>query len=113
MKKQTVHYELDLNNPPPLTKRQQAEIEALRSMADDDIDYSDLPPLSDEFWKKAVRNPVYKPTKTSMTVRVDSDVLLWLKSKGKGYQTRINRILREAMLHELRRPSSGEPEGRL
>ncbi len=113
MKKQTVHYELDLNNPPTLTKRQQTEIEALRSMADDDIDYSDIPPLSDEFWEKAVRNPVYKPTKTSMTVRVDSDVLLWLKSKGKGYQTRINRILREAMLHELRRPSSGEPEGRL
>ncbi len=101
MKKQIAQYELDLNNPPPLTKKQQAEIDALMSMSDDAIDYSDIPPLSDEFWKKAMRNPVYKPTKTSTTVRVDSDVLLWLKSKGKGYQTRINRILREAMLHEL------------
>jgi uncharacterized protein (DUF4415 family) len=101
MKKQITQYELDLNNPPPLTKRQQAEINALKSMPDDAIDYSDIPPLSDDFWKKAVRNPVYKPTKTSTTVRVDSDVLLWLKSKGKGYQSRLNLILREAMLREI------------
>ena len=70
-------------------------------MPDDQIDYSDIPPLSDEFWEKAVRNPFYRPTKTSTTVRVDSDVLAWLKSKGKGYQTRINAILREAMLREI------------
>jgi uncharacterized protein (DUF4415 family) len=101
MKKQTTQYELDLSNPPPLTKRQKAEIEALKAMPDDAIDYSDIPPLSDEFWQNAVRNPLYKPTKTSTTVRVDSDVLLWLKSKGKGYQTRINAILREAMLNEI------------
>lgn len=60
-----------------------------------------LPPLADEFWEKAVRNPFYRPTKTSTTIRIDSDVLLWLKSQGKGYQTRINAILREAMLKEL------------
>ena len=53
------------------------------------------------FWKNAVRNPLYKPTKTSTTVRVDSDVLVWLKSKGRGYQTRINEILRKAMLKEI------------
>ena len=71
-------------------------------MPDGDIDYSDIPPLSDEFWKNAVRNPFYKPTKTLTTVRLDSDVLMWLRSKGKGYQTRINAILREAMLRELK-----------
>ena len=48
-----------------------------------------------------MRNPFYKPTKTATTVRVDSDVLVWLKSDGKGYQTRLNLILREAMLKEV------------
>ena len=84
-----------------LSIEQQAKLESLAAMPDDQIDYSDIPPLSDEFWEKAVRNPFYKPTKTSTTVRVDSDVLAWLKSKGKGYQTRLNTILREAMLREI------------
>jgi uncharacterized protein (DUF4415 family) len=70
-------------------------------MPESEIDYSDTPPLDDVFWKKAVRNPLYKPTKTSTTVRLDSDVLMWLKSQGKGYQTRINDILRTVMLRSL------------
>jgi uncharacterized protein (DUF4415 family) len=98
----TVKSELDLTNPPPLTDKQKAELEALKTLPDEEIDYSDIPPLGDEFWKNAVRNPFYKPTKTSTTVRLDSDVLMWLKSKGKGYQTRINAILRDAMLKELK-----------
>ena len=96
-----VRHEIDLNNPPPLTAEQQAELKALAGMSDESIDYSDIPPLDDAFWKRAVRNPLYKPTKTSTTVRVDSDVLAWLKSQGKGYQTRINAILREAMIRSL------------
>ena len=98
----TVKFELDLKNPPPLTDKQKAELEAVKSLPDEEIDYSDIPPLGDEFWKNAVRNPFYKPTKTSTTVRLDSDVLMWLKSKGRGYQTRINAILRDAMLKELK-----------
>ncbi|MGB7979845.1 MAG: BrnA antitoxin family protein [Candidatus Nanopelagicales bacterium] len=43
----------------------------------------------------------YRPTKSSTTVRLDTDVLLWLKAQGRGYQTRLNAILREAMLKEL------------
>lgn len=97
----TVRYELDLDNLPPLTAEQQAELKALEAMPDEAIDYSDIPPLDDAFWRNAVRNPFYKPTKTSTTVRVDSDVLAWLKSKGKGYQTRINAILRQAMIEEI------------
>lgn len=97
----TVRYAVDLGNPPPLTDAQRAEITALAAMPDESIDFSDIPPLGDAFWKQAVRNPYYKPTKTSTTVRVDSDVLAWLKSQGKGYQTRINAILREAMLRSL------------
>ena len=69
-------------------------------MPDDQIDYSESPPLSDDFWKNAVPNPFYRPAQRSTTVRVDTDVLAWLQSKGQGYQTRINAILREAMLRE-------------
>jgi uncharacterized protein (DUF4415 family) len=98
----TVKFVLDLTNPPPLTDKQKAELEALKTMPDGEIDYSDISPLSDAFWKNAARNPLYKPTKASTTVRLDSDVLIWLKSKGKGYQTRINAILREAMLKEMK-----------
>jgi uncharacterized protein (DUF4415 family) len=96
-----VRYEVDLNNLQPLTDKQKAELKALSAMPDNEIDHGDIPPLDDAFWKNAVRNPFYKPTKTSTTVRVDSDVLAWLKSQGKGYQTRINAILREAMLRSL------------
>ena len=97
----TVHYELDLTNPPPLTVEQYAEIQALAVLPDDSIDYGDIPSLHEEFWKNAKQNPFYKPIKTSTTVRIDSDVLAWLKSQGKGYQTKINGILREAMIRSL------------
>lgn len=102
----TVRYEVDLRNLPPLTDAQKAEIEALAAMPEDQIDTSDIPPLDDAFWKSAVRSPFYKPTKTATTVRVDSDVLAWLKSQGKGYQTRMNAILRRAMLAEIERTST-------
>jgi len=101
MSKKHVKRELELGNLPALTKRQKAEIEALKSAPDDEIDYGDIPPLTDDFWKNAVRNPFYRPTKSMTTVRLDSDVLLWLKSQGKGYQTRINAILREEMKKDL------------
>jgi uncharacterized protein (DUF4415 family) len=97
----TVRYEYDLTTPPPLTAEQYAELKALAEIPDESINYSDIPPLDDDFWKNAEQNPFYKPTKTSTTVRVDSDVLAWLKSQGKGYQTRINAILREAMIRSL------------
>lgn len=97
----TVKYEVDLTNLPPLTATQKAELETLAAMSDNQIDHTDVPPLTEEFWKQATKNPFYRPTKQATTVRVDSDVLLWLKSQGKGYQTRINAILREAMLQSL------------
>ncbi|NOT86079.1 MAG: cytoplasmic protein [Methylococcaceae bacterium] len=96
-----VHFELDLVNLQPLTAEQQTELNALAKMLDESIDYSDIPSLDEAFWKNAMPNPFYKPTKTATTVRVDSDVLVWLKSQGKGYQTRINTILRKEMLRSL------------
>jgi uncharacterized protein (DUF4415 family) len=98
MKKKATQYEVDLSNLPALTAAQKLELKALAAMPDSEIDYSDIPPLDDSFWKNAVRNPFYKPTKTSTTVRIDSDVLLWLRTQGKGYQSKINAILRREML---------------
>ena len=100
--KKTVKYNLDTSQPLLLTKKQKDEIKVLSKMPDNQIDYSDTPSLPEEFWKNAVVNPFYKPTKTSTTVRVDSDVLAWLKSEGRGYQTRINAILRAAMMREIK-----------
>ena len=101
MKRKLVQYEIDLAHPPALTKAQKAEIASLRAKPETEIDYSEIPPLGDAFWKSAVRNPLYRPTKTSTTVRIDSDVLLWLRAQGRGYQSRINTILRREMLESL------------
>lgn len=89
---------------PPVTKPQQAELEALAKMPDDGIDTSDIQPLSEVQWANAVRGWSYKPIKTPTTVRLDAEVLAWLKSQGKGYQTRINVILRDAMLDSISKP---------
>jgi len=102
MSMKTVRHDIDLANLPPLTAEQEAELEVLAVRPDSAIDYSDIPPLNDAFWKNAVRNPVYKPTKTSTTLRLDTDVPLWLRSQGKGYQSRINAILRREMLASLK-----------
>lgn len=64
-------------------------------MKDTDIDYSDIPPLDKSFFTKATE--AWPPAKRQLTIRLDVDVLQWLKANGRGYQTRINRILRAAM----------------
>ena len=100
MKTKIVKQNIDLQDLPPMTEEQHARLALLAKIPDNEIDYSDIPPLGDEFWKNAIRNPFYKPTKQATTVRIDADVLLWLTSAGKGYQTRINAILRDAMIRK-------------
>ncbi len=100
-KKDLVVYEFDLENLPPLTEAQKAELKALEALPDDQIDTSDIPPATEEFWKNAVLNPFYRPVKQQLTVRLDADVLAWLRSAGRGYHTKLNAILREAMLREI------------
>ena len=78
-----------------LAKNKTKEIQALKRMKDSEIDLSDIPEIRD--WSKAVVGRFYRPIKKSLTIRVDADVLAWLKADGKGYQTRINTLLREAM----------------
>jgi len=100
-----VRHNFDPDNPPALSAEQKEELNALSKMKDEDIDYSDIPPMDDnKQWYKAAEQPaLYRPVKKPTTIRLDADVLEWLKSKGKGYQTRINAILREAMLDEIKR----------
>jgi uncharacterized protein (DUF4415 family) len=82
-------YRLD---PSKLRQLTPAEARRLDAMP---IDYSDIPPLGDEFFAKATE--AWPPAKQQLTIRLDVDVLNWLKTNGRGYQTRINRILRTAM----------------
>jgi uncharacterized protein (DUF4415 family) len=84
----------------PLTAAQRRELAALAALPDESIDLSDIPELDEKFWANAVRNPFYRPVKKQLTVRLDSDVIAWLQRKGKGYQTRLNSLLRGAMLKE-------------
>jgi uncharacterized protein (DUF4415 family) len=61
-------------------------------------------PLPPQKWAKAMRrDELFRPIKKQTTVRIDNDVLDWLRSKGEGHLTRINTILRERMLAETRR----------
>ena len=73
---------------------------ALETMKDRDIDFSDIPPLDNSFFADAtLRLP---RRKKSLSIRLDPDVLEWFKRQGKGYQTRINAVLRmymEAKIH--------------
>ena len=89
-----------VSGSPPLTAAQRRELAALAALPDEAIDLSDIPELDEKFWANAVRNPFYKPVKKQLTVRLDSDVIAWLQRKGKGYQTRLNALLRGAMLKE-------------
>lgn len=93
-----------LKTLPPLTKADIDRLNKLAEMPDEDIDFSDIPPLTDEFWANAKRlDQWYRPQKKQVTVRIDADVLAWLKgSDEKGYQTRLNAILRNAMLQHVK-----------
>jgi uncharacterized protein (DUF4415 family) len=71
------------------------ELAALARMPDDKIDLTDAPEVLE--WRGAVVGKFYRPIKKPVTIRVDADVLDWLKRQGSGYQTRINKLLREAM----------------
>jgi uncharacterized protein (DUF4415 family) len=96
MKTKIVRYTLD--SLPELTKTRRAQLKALAARPDSEIDTSDIPEMTDEQWKNARRGHFYRPRKRQITARVDADVLDWLKSQGRGYQSRINAILRREML---------------
>ena len=101
MKTKMVSYTLDTR--PPMTDARLAELLALAERPDSEIDFTDNPEVTEERMKTAIRRSFYRPVKQQITARLDSDVLHWLKSSGKGYQSRMNEILRKEMLAAMKR----------
>lgn len=93
---------------PALSDERLAELEALAQMPESAIDYSDAPALNELAWAHAARSALHRPVKTHATVRIDADIMAWLKSQGKGYQTRLNAILRRAMLEAMTKGQTGD-----
>jgi uncharacterized protein (DUF4415 family) len=80
-----------------LTGEQERDIRTIAAKKDEDIDFSYAPPVLD--WSGAEIGKFYRPPKKPVTLRLDADVIAWLKADGPGYQTRANGLLRHAMLH--------------
>jgi uncharacterized protein (DUF4415 family) len=85
-----------------LTAGRTRRLEKLSRQPDSEIDTSDIPELTEKFWQNAVRNPFYRPVKQQLTLRLDADIIAWLRRQGRGYQTRANALLRDAMLGDLK-----------
>jgi uncharacterized protein (DUF4415 family) len=83
-----------------LSRRQNRDIAAIAAKKDADIDFSDIPEVVD--WSGAEMGKFYRPPKKSVTMRLDQDVIDWLKAFGKGYQTKVNFLLRHAMMSVAR-----------
>ena len=82
----------------PLSERQKTALRRLKEKPDSEIDFSDIPPLTEEQLASAFR----PRDKQLIAVRLDRDVLNWLKGYGEGYSTRINALLRSVMEHQQR-----------
>ncbi|XBQ17309.1 MAG: BrnA antitoxin family protein [Oceanicaulis sp.] len=81
-----------LEDLPPVSEERLREIEAIR---DEDIDFSDIPELTEEDFARGVWKPGFG--KKQLTVRFDADVIEFFKQGGRGYQTRMNAVLRAYM----------------
>jgi uncharacterized protein (DUF4415 family) len=106
MREKLVRYTLE--TLPPLTEAQRKNLRVLASRPDSEIDTSDIPVMTDGEWAEAnpVRGHLYRPCKRVVTARLDGDVIEWLKSHGRGYQSRMNAILRREMLASVKSASS-------
>jgi len=82
-----------------LSSRQRTkELQAVAAIPDHCIDTSDIPELTAEQLSRAVRGEMYRPIKKPVTMRLDADVIAWLKKDGPGYQTKANALLRREMI---------------
>ncbi len=81
-------------------KRYKKELttEELAALPDDQIDYSDIPELSDEFWENARIVMPSVGSKKQISIKVDRDVLAFFRKGGPGYQTRMNAVLKSFVL---------------
>jgi len=95
MKKEASENIVRIKGVPKLTEVQLGNLKRLAERTDDEIDYSDIPEITD--FSGFEVGKFYRPIKEAVTVRLDADVVHWLKRDGKGYQTRLNAILRREM----------------
>ena len=86
-----VRFTLDPENPPKMTPEQ---MQALRELRDEDIDFSDIPRLTSSGWRR-VSDLIPAENKKQITLRLDADVIAFFRSTGRLYQSRINAALRD------------------
>jgi uncharacterized protein (DUF4415 family) len=86
-----------MKKAPKISAARMKELERLAARPDSEIDFSDIPETTDEEWAKRKKyiGLHFRPIKKSVTLRLDADLLAWFKAKGPGYQTKMNRVLRE------------------
>ena len=87
-------------------KRRQRGLKAITMQEDRDIDLSDIPELTLEQMQKGIRGQMYRPIKRPVTMRLDADIVEWLKQGGRGYQTKANALLRKEMVRSVRQKKS-------
>ena len=87
------------------TRKSETDWKRIDAMKDEDIDLSETPEVTPEMFARGVlrRNFQPIPRKKQLTLRIDSDVVEWYKNQGRGYQTRINALLRAYMKEHQRR----------
>jgi uncharacterized protein (DUF4415 family) len=96
MKKPTVERIARTTAIKPLNPKQLENLRELSKRPDREIDFSDIPEIK-SIPPGYVVGKFYRPRKTSLTMRLDADVVAWLRATGEGYQTRVNAYLRELM----------------
>jgi uncharacterized protein (DUF4415 family) len=79
-----------------LTREQKRQIATIAGQKDAEINLTEMPEVAD--WSGAEMGKFYRPPKKPVTMRLDTDIVDWLKSYGRGYQTRVNHLLRHAMV---------------
>ena len=86
-----------LETLPPVSKEDLDRVGAIKY---EDIDYSEIPEITDfSKFRPWEQRQMFKPVKVAVTCKLDADIVAWLKQGGKGYQTRLNAILRQVMAH--------------
>ena len=87
-----------------MKKPNKTNIKKLKGLKDTKIDYSDIPKTDSGFWEDA--HVIYSSAKKPVSIRLDEDVINWFKSFGKGYQTKINEVLKLYMQSVKKQQSS-------
>ena len=88
-----------LETLPSVSKKERDIVKVIK---DKEIDFSDIPEIKSlSGLRPRLDSSLYKPVKVAVTCKLDADIVAWLKQGGKGYQTRLNSILRHVMVHTL------------